>query len=127
MKKKKIMIVDDEEHFLMICRKNIEETGEYEVLALNSPEGILEKVKDFKPQVILLDIMMPKIDGVEACEILHSDPVISEIPVIILSALDADKYKSMMRRLGVVDFLVKPLDKDEIIAKIEKAIDFKKN
>lgn len=123
--KKRIMIVDDEDHFLVIIKKNIELTGEYEVMALNSPAGIIEKVKGFKPQVILLDIMMPQIDGIEACEILQSDPVINKIPVIVLSALDTDQYKTMMCKLGVVDFLVKPLDRDEVIAKIEKAIAFK--
>ena len=65
---------------------------------------------------------MPKKDGVETCRMLNDDPVGKGIPVIALSALDTDKDRLMMYKLGVVDFLAKPIEKDELIAKIEKAL-----
>jgi DNA-binding response OmpR family regulator len=68
---------------------------------------------------------MPKIDGVEVCKMLNEDPEGRRIPIITLSALDTDKDKLMMYKLGVVDFLVKPIETDELISKIEKALQYK--
>ena len=125
MEKRKVMIVDDEEHFLKLTKITLEKTGKYEVQTLSDARDIISLVKSFNPDVILLDILMPKTDGVEVCKMLNADPVANRIPIIALSALDTDKDKLMMYKLGVVDFLVKPIEKDELIAKIEKALQFK--
>jgi len=125
MEKRKVMIVDDEEHFLKITKINLEKTGKYEVRTLSDARDIISQVKSFNPDVILLDILMPKTDGVEVCKMLNADPAVSRIPIITLSALDTDKDKLMMYKLGVVDFLVKPIEKDELIAKIEKALQYR--
>ncbi len=125
MGKKRVMIVDDEKDFLEITKINLEMTDKYEVMALSSAENIISQVQKFKPDIILLDIIMPKIDGVEVCERLNEDPEGAGIPVISLSALDTDKDKLMMYKLGIVDFLVKPIEKNIRIAKIEKALQYK--
>jgi len=125
MEKRKVLIVDDEEHFLKITKINMEKTGKYEVRTLSDARDIISQVKSFNPDVILLDILMPKTDGVEVCKMLNADPAVSRIPIIILSALDTDRDKLMMYKLGVVDFLVKPIEKDELIAKIEKALQYR--
>ena len=122
MEKRKVMIVDDESDFLKIAKINLENTGKYEVQTSSDARDIISRVKSFNPDVILLDILMPKIDGAEACRMLNEDSAGERIPIIILSALDTDKDKLMMYKLGVVDFLVKPIEKDELIAKIEKAL-----
>ncbi|MFC1624032.1 PleD family two-component system response regulator [Candidatus Omnitrophota bacterium] len=125
MEKRKVMIVDDEENFLKITKINLEKTGKYEVMTLSNSLDIISKIQAFKPDIILLDIIMPKLDGVEACKILNADPAGKKIPIITLSALDTDKDKLTMHKLGVVDFLVKPIEKDELIARIEKALQYK--
>ena len=125
MEKRKVMIVDDEESFLKITKINLEKTGKYEVQTLSDARDIISQVKSFNPDVILLDILMPKTDGVEVCKMLNADPAVSRIPIITLSALDTDKDKLMMYKLGVVDFIVKPIEKDELIAKIEKALQYR--
>ena len=122
MKKIKVMIVDDEEDFIKIMQINLENTGKYEVQTLSDAREIMLRVKSFIPDVILLDILMPKMDGVETCRILNEDSVGIGIPIIALSALDTNKDKLMMYKLGVVDFLVKPIEIDDLIAKIEKAL-----
>jgi DNA-binding response OmpR family regulator len=122
MEKKKVMIVDDEIDFLKIIKVNLEKTGKYEVQTLADTAGIIERVKSFNPHIILLDILMPKVDGVELCKMFSEDPAVSGIPIITLSALDTDNYKLIMFMQGVVDFLVKPIEVDELIAKIEKAL-----
>ena len=125
MEKKRVIIVDDEEDFLKITKINLEKTSKYEVIILSNAKDIIAQIHTFKPDVILLDILMPKIDGVETCKMINDDPMGKNIPVIVLSALDTDKDKLMMYKLGVVDFLIKPIEKDELIAKIEKVLQFR--
>ena len=125
MGKIKVMIVDDEQDFLNIARINLESTGNYEVQTLSDAREIVSRVKSFNPDVMLLDILMPRMDGSEACEMLNADPAGRGIPIIILSALDTLKDKQRMYKLGIVDFLVKPIEKDELIAKINKVLEHK--
>lgn len=122
MEKKKVMIVDDEEDFLKMLKLNLEQTGEYEVLTLSSAKDVISRVKDFKPDIILLDLLMPGIGGIEACQMLNEDPVGSRIPIIVLSALDKDIDKLKAYKVGVVDYITKPAQTDFIIKTITKAL-----
>jgi len=125
MPKNKILVVDDEVDFTKLLKSNLEETGKYEVLALAEANDIISQVHTFKPDIILLDIIMPGIKGIEVCEMLNKDIVGKSVPIIILSALakDADKYKAF--RAGVVDYMGKPIELDKLIAKVDKYIQFK--
>jgi len=122
MEKKKVLIIDDEQSFLEITKINLENTGEYKVAILSEAKDIISQIHAFQPDIILLDILMPKIDGVEACRMLNNDQAGKGTPIIILSALDADKDKLMMYKLGVVDFIIKPVEIRDLIAAIEKAL-----
>ena len=118
----KVLMVDDEENFLNIVKKNLENTGRFKVKTLVGAHEIIGVAEEFRPDIILIDILMPKIDGVQACELLNSNSIGRNIPIIALSALDTDNDKLMMYKLGVVDFIVKPIEKDDLIAKIDKAL-----
>lgn len=123
--KKKIMIVDDEQDFLDITKLNLEKTGKYEVLTLLSAKDIISQLHSFRPDVILLDILMPEIDGLETCGVLNKDYAGKDIPIIILSALGTYSDKLKAFKAGVVDYLQKPVTKDALIVKIEKAVQSK--
>ncbi|MFH1479436.1 MAG: response regulator [Candidatus Omnitrophota bacterium] len=125
MSKRKVLVVDDESNFLKLVKMNLENTEKYEVTVLQDPTGIMPLVKSFKPDLILLDILMPKMDGTEVCKALNEDPYGKRTPIIVLSALDTVKDKLIMYKLGVVDFLAKPIDAKDLIAKIEKALEYK--
>jgi two-component system alkaline phosphatase synthesis response regulator PhoP len=125
MVKKKVMIVDDEIDFLRITKMNLEKTEAYEVLALPNAKDLIAELHRFKPDVILLDVLMPGMSGIRACEELNNDPIGTKTPVIIISALERDKDKLRAYRLGVVDYLVKPVEKEVLISKIEKAIKYR--
>jgi len=125
MAKAKIMIIDDEEDFLSITRMNLEDTGKFEVLALKNAKELIPQLHSFKPDLILLDLLMPEIGGVEACEILNKDPLGQSIPVIAISALNKNVDKYNVYKEGVVDYIVKPVEKDELIQRIEKILRFK--
>ena len=122
--KKKVLVVDDEADFLKILKINLEETNNYDVLTLSSANDIISQVHLFKPNIILLDILMPGFDGIETCEMLNKDPMGEHIPVIILSALDKDTDKLKTFKVGVTDYLVKPIKKEDLISKIEKCTQF---
>jgi CheY-like chemotaxis protein len=123
--KRKILVIDDEESFLMLVKLNLENTGKFEVMTSPSAKDIVAQVNTFKPDIVLLDIIMPGIRGIEACEMLNKDPVGARIPIIILSALDKDYDRLSAYKVGVVDYLAKPIDKAELIRKIEKALEFR--
>jgi CheY-like chemotaxis protein len=122
MDKKKVMIVDDEVDFLKMVKLNLEASGKFEVLAFSNVNEIISQLHSFKPDVILLDMVMPGIDGIEACEMLNQDPIGQSIPILILSALDKDKDKLSAYKKGVVGYLTKPIERDMLIAKIERAL-----
>ena len=124
--KKKIMIIDDENDFLEITKLNLEQTNKYEVMALSQAKEIISQLHTFEPNLILLDILMPGIDGLKACEVLNEDPLGRITPIIILSALDKSQDKLKAYKLGVVDYITKPVDKNKLISKIEKALCSKK-
>ncbi|MDD3345895.1 MAG: response regulator [Candidatus Omnitrophica bacterium] len=125
MSKKKIMVVDDEIDFTRLLKTNLEESGKFEVMTLPNANDIITQVHTFRPDVILLDILMPGIKGIEVCEMLNQDVVGRSIPIIIISALvkEADKYKAY--KVGVVDYMEKPIELDRLLMKIEKYISFK--
>lgn len=124
MSKKRVLVVDDEEDFLKITKLNLEE-NDYEVMTLLNSRDIIPCVHSFEPDVILLDMLMPAIGGVEVCEMLNDDPIGAKTPIIIVSALDKHEDKLKAYRVGVVYYLSKPVSKDDLIAKIEKALIYK--
>lgn len=125
MGKKRIMVVDDEKDFLKMVELNLEQTGKYDVLTLSSAKDILFQVSSFRPDVILLDILMPGVGGIDACEMLNNDSIGRNIPIIIISALEKDKNQLRAYKVGVVDYIVKPVGTDNVIDKIEKVLKFK--
>lgn len=122
--KKRVLIVDDETDFLKIVKLNLEGTGDYEVLTSSNANNILSQVRSFEPDVVILDILMPGIKGIEACEMLNKDPAGKRIPIIILSALDKNGDKLKAFKVGVVDYLTKPVEMEELVRKIEKATQY---
>jgi len=125
MNKKKMLIIDDEENFLKITKLNLELTGKFEVMTLSTTKEIMSHFHNFKPDIILLDLLMPGIGGIEVCDMLNNDPAGKEVPILIVTALSKDSDKMGAYKKGAIDYLVKPIGIDELITKIEKAIQFK--
>ncbi len=125
MGKKKILAIDDEEDFLAMVKINLEDTGEYEVDTLNDPKRALDELHRFNPDVILLDMIMPSLGGIDVCEMLNNDPVGLKTPIIVLSALSKEKDKLKAYKVGVVGYLEKPVEKKDLINAIEKALKYK--
>lgn len=112
-----ILIVDDEASGRQTLESILEGQG-YQLVMAENGEQALEKARQILPDVILLDVMMPGMDGFEVCQRLRGDPKLAEVPIIILTALD--DRKSMLRGLeaGADDYLTKPYDRHELRARL---------
>ncbi len=123
--KKRIFIADDDEAVL-ISLKNLLLLSDFEVRATSDARTIVASVKEFKPQVILLDLLMPDLGGFEVCELLEQDPMTKGIPIIVVSAIGYYKdIKEIVRKKnprGVVDCVAKPYNFKKLLAIIEKAM-----
>jgi len=117
--KKKIMIVDDEVDFLSIIKLNLEGTDKYIVKILAKSIDIVSEANNFKPDLIVMDLLMPGLDGIEACKLLKSDRLACKIPIIVLSALEKKEDKRMAYASGAIDYLVKPIEASKLIERID--------
>ncbi|MEG5138142.1 MULTISPECIES: hybrid sensor histidine kinase/response regulator [unclassified Microcoleus] len=117
-KKDIVLIVDDNSNNLGILY-NLLDNASFEVWVAQDGESALEKVGYALPDLILLDIMMPGIDGFETCERLKANPLTTDIPVIFMSALSetVDKVKGLS--LGAVDYITKPFQQEEVLARVQ--------
>ncbi len=122
MPKKKIMVVDDEESLLELVQ-GILEQKDYEVTTASDGEECLEKLKTVKPDLILLDMMMPGMSGREVCERIRKDPKTRDMKVIFLTvAKFSDSGKNILKKLNVLDYITKPFDNQDLVRRVKKAL-----
>lgn len=123
MEKKKVLIIDDEASFTRIVKLALEETGNYEVRTENKGEKGLSAALEFKPDLILLDVIMPDISGGEVCSQIISAAGLKDIPIIFLTAIVKEKEVGQgVGTIGGYPFLAKPVSKEKLIEAIEKYI-----
>ena len=122
MKKSRILLIDDDADFTEMLKIHLEYKNNYEVEVLTESKKVMETLHSFQPDIILLDLLMPGIGGLEICEMLDKDPVGLTTPVIIISGLNKNIDKMKAYKLGISDYLVKPVDANDIINAIEKAL-----
>jgi DNA-binding response OmpR family regulator len=123
MPTKKILIADDEPDILSVLEKKLRQSN-FIVLALSQGKEIVEKVKSFHPDLLVLDIIMPDSDGYLVARALRDDQTLPKIPVIFMTGKELD-YSGIMKRiseLGSCDFIAKPCAFEELLEKIKKAI-----
>ena len=113
-----ILIVDDDPNIFLLLKVNLENAGYTVIRASDGDEGVKVALRD-KPALVILDIMMPKIDGFEVCRQLRENKDTCLLPIIILSARDQPLDKITGLKLGADDYLTKPFNIDEIIARVD--------
>ena len=124
-KKKKIMLIDDEEDFLEVAALNLTDTGQYEVRTVWKGIGVIKHLHEFRPDLVLLDMVMPDITGVDICKLFHDDPIGKTTPIVVLSALEKYEEKLKAFNLGIVGYINKPIDKGMLIQVIESTLKMK--
>ncbi len=118
---KTILIVDDDYFLVDILGFTLEQSG-YKVLKAQNGEEALEVIKDKKPNLVLADIMMPRMSGFQMREEMNKDESIKNIPVIFLTAKGSQTDKEKGEQIGAVDYIVKPFNLTDLLKRIEKAI-----
>ena len=117
MAKGKILVVDDEIYIVHILDFSLGMEG-YEVLTALDGEQALEKARAEHPDLIVLDIMMPKLDGYETCKILKAEPETKDIPVILLSAKGRNVDQKIGFEVGADDYITKPFSPRKLVERI---------
>lgn len=114
--KAKVLIVDDDVEVCQLIDEILHQ--QFSTLRTNDPRESIRLAIDFQPDVILLDLMMPEMDGIEVCKQLRQNNITSEIPVIMLTAANQTPNRVKAFNIGADDFIAKPFDHDELIARI---------
>jgi DNA-binding response OmpR family regulator len=107
--KRKVLLVDDEPGIVMVISARLAAQG-YEVLTAKDGQEGLDLARKESPDIILLDLMLPKLDGYKVCRILKFDKAFESIPIVIFSARGADADKKLAEQVGADAYMVKPFD-----------------
>jgi CheY-like chemotaxis protein len=121
MAKKRILLIDDEKSFTTLLKLNLEETGNYDVRVENWPEDAFNAAKEFKPDLVLLDIIMPRMPGGNVAAQLTEDPDLKDTPIVFLTA--AVRKDRVEENEGIIcerPCLAKPATVEMVINTIEK-------
>ncbi len=121
MSKGRILVVDDEIYIVHILDFSLGMEG-YEVITALDGEQALEKLKSERPDLIVLDIMMPKLDGYEVCKAIKSDPDTRHIPVILLSAKGRNVDQKLGFDVGADDYITKPFSPRKLVERINQLL-----
>ncbi|MCK4278937.1 MAG: response regulator [Desulfurellaceae bacterium] len=124
MTKKRILLIDDEEDFCFFVKANLENTGDFEVTTITRGKEGIELAQKEKPDLILLDIMMPEMPGDEVAEILLNNPETSKIPIIFLTAMVTKKEMGdeAIKEIGKQNFIAKPITSEELADSINRVL-----
>lgn len=117
----RVLVVDDEEKNRRLLADLLTVEG-YVVRTANDGKEAVQLAAEFKPEVIMLDIMMPVLDGVEACRCLKTDPATASIPILLATALHAHADRLRGLQAGANDFLTKPLNIEEVLVRVKNAV-----
>jgi len=118
---KKILVIDDEEYIVELLRMNLKQQGYVPICAYSGMEAI-DKAQKMRPDLILLDIMMPDMDGLETCRKLREDHLLKKVPIIMLSAKSEETDKVIGLGVGADDYITKPFGIRELLARINAVL-----
>jgi len=124
MAKKRILLVDDEKDLVYAVSLQLE-ANHYEVLIAKDGQEALDKVRKEHPDLIILDLMLPKIDGFKVCRILKFDGKFKKIPIIMFTARAQDSDKELGREVLADSYITKPFEPQILLAKIRELLEEK--
>ena len=119
--KQKVLVVDDEDNIRMLVRFNLEKAG-YEVFEAEDGRKAVEIAVDLTPDIVLLDLMLPGIDGLEVCRNLKRNPRTAALPIIMLTAKSDEIDRVIGLELGADDYMTKPFSQRELVARIKAVL-----
>lgn len=121
MANKRILVVDDESQLVDMIKIRLEANG-YDVITAYDGQAALDKARKEIPDLIILDLMMPKLDGYTVCRMLKFDAKYKKIPVIMLTARAQDKDKELGKEVGAEAYVTKPFEPADLLSKIKELL-----
>ncbi len=121
MQKEKIVAIEDESDILEVIAYNLSREG-YEVISARDGEKGLRIIKREQPDLVLLDLMLPGLDGLEVCRLLKSDPVTDSIPIIMVTAKGEESDVVLGLGIGADDYVTKPFSPKELVARVRAVL-----
>ena len=115
--KRRVLIVDDEPSIAKILRKQMEVAGFDVTVAVDGEEG-LAKIRDGRPELVILDVMLPKMNGHQVCAAVKQDPALKAIPILMLTAKAQRQDQEEAKTCGAEAYLTKPFQLDELLGKV---------
>ncbi len=112
----KVLVVDDEQSIVTLLKYNIEQAG-YQVIVAYDGVQALEKVNEEKPDLVVLDVMLPEKDGIEVCKTIRSDK--NQVPILMLTAKEDEFDRVLGLELGADDYMTKPFSPREVVARVK--------
>lgn len=113
----RILVLDDEPDVTELLQYKLEQAG-YRCMVLNDPLTFVAKVREFEPDLMILDIMMPELNGLQLCRIARADPVMKDIPIIFLTAKGEAEDRVTGLETGAEDYVSKPFNSKELLLRI---------
>ena len=118
----KILVVDDEPEAVELLEFNLRQAG-YEVVAAADGAEALKKARAVLPGLVVLDLMLPEVDGLEVCKMLRRDPATTSIPIMMVTAKAAEIDRILGLELGADDYLTKPFSPRELVLRVKKILE----
>lgn len=112
----KVLVVDDEQSIVTLLKYNIEQSG-YQVIVAHDGAQAIEKVNEEKPDLVVLDVMLPEMDGIEVCKTIRSEK--NQVPILMLTAKDDEFDRVLGLELGADDYMTKPFSPREVVARVK--------
>ena len=122
----KVLVVDDEPFILMMIEDKLKKGG-YQVITSRISKGITEVIRRERPDLIILDWMMPEVSGIDVCSVLKADPTLSRIPIFMLTAKGQEDDEKVGLRCGVDRYITKPFSPKLLLEMVDELLgEFKK-
>ncbi len=121
--KRKILVVDDDEELVELICDQLARDGRFEIRSVNNGFGAGMMIKEFRPDVIVLDVMLPDINGKEVCQLVRGDKSMNDVGIICISGMVEEDKVNELKAAGASDFMRKPFDVDVLIDRICQFLD----
>ncbi|MEO1496852.1 MAG: response regulator [Planctomycetota bacterium] len=121
--RRKLLIVDDDQDLVDLLVDHFERDGRFDVRSVNNGFGAGMQIKEFRPDLVVLDIMLPDINGMEVCQLVRSDSTMDSVKIICISGMVEEDKIQQLRDAGANDFMKKPFDVDTLTQRVCQLLD----
>ncbi|TWT77942.1 Alkaline phosphatase synthesis transcriptional regulatory protein PhoP [Posidoniimonas polymericola] len=121
--KRKLLIVDDDEDLVDLLVDHFQRDGRFDVRSVNNGFGAGMQIKEFRPDLVVLDIMLPDINGLEVCQLVRGDKSMDDVRIICISGMVEEDKIQKLRDAGANDFMKKPFDVDALTTRVCQLLD----